>query len=91
MTTRHFVLDAGRHAIQVLAFCCVVAVLTQTIWPQEAYSTHLVKSLSIGLVIWLVIEFGRLLVPQRRQRVVVVTAKRGLTVAHEVDGAHLSA
>ncbi len=65
MTTRHFVLDAGRHAIQVLAFCCVVAVLTQTIWPQEAYSTHLVKSLSIGLVIWLVIEFGRLLVPQR--------------------------
>lgn len=57
--------DTGRHLLQVLVFCALVAVATRTIWPQHAYPVHLVKSLSIGLVIWPTIEFGRLLVGQQ--------------------------
>ena len=55
--------DTLRHGLQVLAFCCVVAVFTTLIWPQPGYGAQLVRSVSIGMIIWAVIEFGRLLVP----------------------------
>jgi hypothetical protein len=38
-------------------------VFTTLIWPQAGYGAQLVYSVSIGLLIWAVIEFGRLLVP----------------------------
>lgn len=58
-------LGTARHFLQVVAFCCVVAVLTTSIWPRHSYWVQLVHALAIGLVIWSVIEFGRLLVPAR--------------------------
>jgi LytS/YehU family sensor histidine kinase len=58
-------LGTARHLLQVVAFCCVVAVLTTTIWPQHSYWTQAGHALAIGLVTWAVIEFGRYLVPQR--------------------------
>lgn len=58
-------LGTARHFLQVVAFCCVVAVLTTTIWPRHSYWVQWVHALAIGLVIWCVIEFGRLLVPDR--------------------------
>ncbi len=57
--------DTLRHGLQVLAFCCVIAVFTTMIWPQPGYSHQLVYSLCIGTLTWAVIEFGRLLVPLR--------------------------
>lgn len=54
-----------RHLLQVAAFCCVVALITRAIWPGVGYAQHLGISLSIGMVTWLVIEFGRLLVDER--------------------------
>ena len=56
-------MDVLRHGIQVLAFCCVVAVFTSMIWPDTGYGQQLVHSVTIGMLTWLVIEFGRLLVP----------------------------
>ena len=50
-----------RHGLQVLAFCCVVAVFTTMIWTGSSYPRQLVHSLSIGMVTWSTIEFGRLL------------------------------
>ncbi|MFT3814064.1 MAG: histidine kinase [Acidovorax sp.] len=58
-------LGPARHLLQVAAFCCVVAVLTTSIWPQHGYWAQLVHALAIGLTTWGVIEFGRLLVPAR--------------------------
>lgn len=58
-------IDVGRHGLQVAVFCAAVALLTRSIWPGEVYGVHLLKSLSVGLIIWLVIEFGRLLVHPR--------------------------
>ncbi|MFT3777190.1 MAG: histidine kinase [Ottowia sp.] len=55
----------AHHLLQVVAFCCVIAVLTTAIWPRHSYGVQLVGSLCIGLVTWAVIEFGRLLVPAR--------------------------
>jgi len=52
-----------RHGLQVLAFCCVVAVFTTMVWPAGGYRRQLVHSVCIGGLTWLVIEFGRLLVP----------------------------
>ena len=60
---RAFWLDVLRHGLQVLVFCCLIAVFTTLIWPQAGYGAQLVYSVSIGLLIWAVIEFGRLLVP----------------------------
>ena len=65
MAMRILWLGTARHFLQVAAFCCVVAVLTTSIWPQHSYWVQLVHALAIGLVIWGVIEFGRLLVPAR--------------------------
>lgn len=56
-------IDTLRHGLQVLAFCCVVAVFTSMIWRDLGYGGHLVHSVSIGMLTWAVIEFGRLLVP----------------------------
>ena len=50
-----------RHGMQVVAFCCVVAVFTTMIWTGSSYPRQLVHSLSIGMVTWSTIEFGRLL------------------------------
>jgi signal transduction histidine kinase len=49
-----------RHLLQVVAFCALVAVLTTAIWPNNTYWQQLGKSLSIGLITWAVIDFGRL-------------------------------
>jgi LytS/YehU family sensor histidine kinase len=57
--------SVARHCLQVIAFCCVVAVLTTSIWPQHGYWVQVVHALSIGGVTWAVIEFGRLAVPAR--------------------------
>ena len=54
-----------RHGLQVLAFCCGVAVLTTAIWSDSSYGVQLAYSSCIGMTIWAVIEFGRLLIPQR--------------------------
>ncbi|MFA7667307.1 MAG: histidine kinase [Burkholderiaceae bacterium] len=51
------------HGLQVLAFCCVIAVFTTMVWPEDGYAHQLVYSVSIGMLTWLTIEFGRLLVP----------------------------
>lgn len=51
------------HGLQVLAFCCVIAVFTTMIWPDPGYMRQLVFSNCIGMLTWLTIEFGRLLVP----------------------------
>ena len=53
--------DVLRHGLQVVAFCCVVAVFTTMIWTGSSYPRQLVHSLSIGMVTWSTIEFGRLL------------------------------
>jgi signal transduction histidine kinase len=53
------------HGLQVLAFCCVVAVFTTMIWPDRGYVHQLVYSVCIGMLVWASIEFGRLLVPAR--------------------------
>ena len=45
----------------MVAFCCVVAVFTIMIWTGSSYPRQLVHSLSIGMVTWSTIEFGRLL------------------------------
>ena len=58
-------LSVARHFLQVVAFCCVVAVLTTSIWPNHSYWMQVVHALAIGLVTWVVIEFGRMLVPAR--------------------------
>jgi hypothetical protein len=49
---------AARHYLQVIAFCCVIAVLTTAIWPNKSYLWHTGYSLLMGTVTWAVIEFG---------------------------------
>ena len=57
--------DVGRHFLLVVAFCCVIAVLTTGIWPGHGYAAQLGHALCIGLVTWLTIEFGRYAVDER--------------------------
>ncbi|HET7835313.1 histidine kinase [Variovorax sp. J31P179] len=57
--------SAGRHYLQVIAFCCVVAVLTTAIWPNKTYLVQVGYALSVGTITWSVIEFGRYLVDER--------------------------
>ncbi|RYF79883.1 MAG: sensor histidine kinase [Comamonadaceae bacterium] len=59
MNRRAELLSALRHALQVSVFCALVAAFTQQIWPERSYMHHLVGSLCIGLVTWVVIEVGR--------------------------------
>jgi hypothetical protein len=54
-----------RHFLQVLAFCCVVAVLTTAIWPRRTYLIQVGYALSVGFTIWIVVEFGRYLFDKR--------------------------
>ncbi|WP_423454579.1 sensor histidine kinase [Ottowia sp. VDI28] len=58
-------LSTLRHGVQVVAFCCIVAVLTTTIWPNRPYWIQVGSSLCIGLTTWAVIEFGRYFVDER--------------------------
>jgi len=51
--------DVFRHFLQVVAFCCVVAVLTTSIWNRRGYPVQLAYALCVGLTMWVVIEFGR--------------------------------
>ncbi len=60
--------DAGRHYLQVVAFCCVIAVLTTLIWPRTSYWRHVGFALTVGTISWSVIEFGRYLVDRRHCR-----------------------
>ena len=55
--------DTLRRALQVLAFCCVIAVFTTMVWPDTGYARQLVYSVAIGMPTWAVIEFGRFLLP----------------------------
>ncbi len=57
--------DTFRRGLQVLAFCCVIAVFTTMIWPAGGYPRQLAHAISIGMTTWVVIEFGRLLAPVR--------------------------
>ena len=57
--------DVVRHFLQVVALCCVIAVLTTSIWPHHGYLVQLGQALCIGLVTWLVIEFGRYTVDEK--------------------------
>lgn len=50
-----------RHFLQVVAFCLVVATLTTLVWPSRGYLIQAASALSVGLVTWVVIEFGRYL------------------------------
>ncbi len=51
--------SAARHYLQVVAFCAVIAVLTTLIWPRRMYLIQFGHALTIGSIIWAVIEFGR--------------------------------
>ena len=57
--------DAARHYLQVLAFCCVIAVLTTLIWPAKSYFVQVGYATSVGTITWAVIEFGRYFVDER--------------------------
>ncbi|MET4579717.1 sensor histidine kinase [Ottowia thiooxydans] len=54
-----------RHLLQVVAFCCIVAVLTTTIWPNSLYWVQVGNALCVGLITWGVIEFGRYFIDER--------------------------
>jgi signal transduction histidine kinase len=54
-----------RRALLVLAFCCVVAAFNTVIWPEQGFAVQWVYSVCIGVLIWLTIDVGRLLVPRR--------------------------
>ncbi|WP_036595474.1 sensor histidine kinase [Ottowia thiooxydans] len=58
-------LSTLRHLLQVAAFCCIVAVLTTTIWPSSPYWKQVGNALCIGLITWGIIEFGRYFVDER--------------------------
>ncbi|MFC5609875.1 sensor histidine kinase [Variovorax soli] len=51
--------DVLRHGLLVVAFCFAIAAVINSIWPNKSYLQHLGYSMCIGLLIWLVIEFGR--------------------------------
>ncbi|SFN49353.1 sensor histidine kinase [Variovorax sp. OV329] len=51
--------DVLRHGLLVVAFCFAIAAVINSIWPNKSYLHHLGYSFCIGLLIWLVIEFGR--------------------------------
>jgi len=51
--------DILRHGLLVVAFCFAIAAVINSIWPHKSYVQHLGYSMCIGLLIWLVIEFGR--------------------------------
>ena len=50
--------------VQMLAFCAVIAAFTTLTW-QDEYWRHLLLVACIGELFWLVMEFGRLLVPAK--------------------------
>ena len=54
-----------RHYLQVVAFCCVIAVLTTAIWPNKTYFLQVGYAMTVGTITWSVIEFGRLLIDER--------------------------
>ena len=64
--------DAGRHYLQVAAFCCVIAVLTTLLWPRRPYLLQCGYALTIGTLCWAVIEFGRYLFDARHCTSIVV-------------------
>src|SRR5690349_9260780 len=55
----------ARHFLQVTAFCCTVAVLTTTIWPNNSYLVQVGYCMSVGMLQWLIMEFGRLLIDEK--------------------------
>ena len=48
-----------RHFLQIIAFCLVIATIHYTFRPHKPYEIALVFSLSIGLLSWSLIDFGR--------------------------------
>ncbi|MEJ8845921.1 sensor histidine kinase [Variovorax rhizosphaerae] len=57
--------SVAQHYLQVIAFCCVVSVLTTAIWPNKTYLQQVGYSLCIGTLTWAVIEFGRYFIDER--------------------------
>ena len=55
--------DAARHYLQVIAFCCVIAVLTTAdLAEQELPGAGRLLPCRSGTITWSVIEFGRYLI-----------------------------
>jgi signal transduction histidine kinase len=56
-----------RHFLETTAFCLTIAGLHYAFRPDRAYEPPLVYSLLIGWTTWLIIDFGRLLLPSARE------------------------
>jgi hypothetical protein len=52
-----------QHLLQTIAYCLAVATVLYGLQPERPYAPTVVYSLSIGLVTWCIIEFGRLVLP----------------------------
>ncbi|MFN3439205.1 MAG: sensor histidine kinase [Acidovorax sp.] len=48
-----------RHFLQIVAFCLAIAAIYYAFMPYKPYEIALVYSLSIGLLSWVLIDFGR--------------------------------
>lgn len=56
-----------RHMLQTMAFCLVVATLQYIFNPERPYGPPVTYSLSIGLVTWAIVDFGRHLLPSAQE------------------------
>jgi signal transduction histidine kinase len=52
-----------QHLLQTIAYCLAVATVLYGLQPDKPYATNVVFSLCIGLVMWLLIDLGRHLLP----------------------------
>jgi hypothetical protein len=52
-----------QHLLQTVAYCLAVATVLYGLQPERPYAPNVVYSLCIGLVMWLVIDLGRHLLP----------------------------
>lgn len=56
-----------RHLLQVIAFCLAIAAIHYAFRPHKAYEVALFYSLSIGLLSWFLIDFGRHFFPSSEE------------------------
>lgn len=52
-----------RHLLQVIAFCLAIATILYGFQPEQPYPPNVVYSLSIGVIMWAVIDVGRHALP----------------------------
>lgn len=57
----------ARHLLQTLAFCLAASAIQYAFRPERPYEIPLIYSLCIGTTIWLLIDFGREVIPSSRQ------------------------